>query len=156
MSSTVEIETSIPANRLFKAAILEWHNLAPKIVPEHIKGIDLLHGDGSAGSIRQINFTPVLPFPYVKERLDSIDLNNFDVKLTTIEGGDVGTKLESLSAHLKFTPTSNGGSICKVTTTYKILPGVKPSDEEAKAKEGITKSIKATEAYLLAHPTVCA
>ena len=98
----------------------------------------------------------MLPFPYVKERLDFIDVDNFEAKLTTIEGGDLGTKLESLSSHLKFIPTSSGGSICKAITTYKILPGVKSADEEAKAKEGIAKTIKATEAYLLANPTVCA
>ncbi|KAH7676471.1 Bet v I type allergen protein [Dioscorea alata] len=156
MSSTFEVETSIPASRMFKAAVLEWHNLGPKIVPEHIKSIDLIHGDGNAGSIRQINFTPALPFPFAKERLDSIDHNNFEVKNTTIEGADIGTKLECYSTHSKFTPTSSGGCIVKVTTTVKILPGVKPGDEEAKAKETITKAIKATEAYLLAHPTVCA
>ncbi|KAH7676465.1 Bet v1-like protein [Dioscorea alata] len=129
MTSTIEIETAVPASRMFKAAFLEWHNLAPKVVPDHIKSASAVHVDGGVGSVRQINFTP---------------------------GGDLGTKLESLCTHFKFTPTSSGGSTCKVTTTYKVLPGVTPGDEEAKAKEGLTNTIKATEAYLLANPSVCA
>ncbi|KAM0954472.1 putative Bet v I/Major latex protein [Dioscorea sansibarensis] len=156
MSSTIEIETAVPASRLFKAAFLEWHNLAPKVVPEHIASASAIHVDGGVGSVRQINFTPVLPFPYVKERLDFLDVENCEAKQTLIEGGDLGTKLESLCTHFKFTPTSTGGSICKVTTTYKILPGVTPGDEEEKAKEGFIHTIKALEAYLLANDSVCA
>jgi Pathogenesis-related protein Bet v 1 family len=57
-SWTTEIEAAVPAPRLFKAAILDWHNLAPKIAPEKIVSAAPVEGDGNVGSIRQFNFAP--------------------------------------------------------------------------------------------------
>lgn len=39
-----------------KASILDSHNLIPKLMPQSIKSIELIQGDGGAGSIKQINF----------------------------------------------------------------------------------------------------
>lgn len=33
-SWSCEIESPVPDARLFKAAVLDWHSLAPKLVPE--------------------------------------------------------------------------------------------------------------------------
>ncbi|KAJ0979904.1 hypothetical protein J5N97_015378 [Dioscorea zingiberensis] len=156
MSWSIEVESSVPAGRLFKAVILEWHNVAPKVLPEIVKSASAVHVDGDVGSVRQINFTPAGPFPYFKERLDFLDVDNFEAKQSLIEGGELGKKVESASSHFKFVPTSSGGCICKVTATYKPIPGCNAAEEEAKAKEGVTQIVKAAEAYLLANPTVCA
>lgn len=52
-----EVESSVAAGRLFKAAILDWHNLGPKIVPEVIVRAAPVSGDGDVGSIRELYFT---------------------------------------------------------------------------------------------------
>lgn len=54
---TDEHTSPIPPARLFKALVLDSHNLIPKLTPEAIKSIEIIQGDGGAGSIRQINFT---------------------------------------------------------------------------------------------------
>lgn len=97
-----------------------------------------------------------MPFSYVKERLDFIDHDKFECKNSLVEGGHLGTKLESATSHFKFVPSNNGGCVVKVEATYKLLPGVAATDEIAKAKEGVTGLIKATEAFLLANPTAYA
>ena len=61
MSSTwtIEIETAVPAPRLFKAAVMDWNKLAPKIASDKILSVVLVEGDGSSiGSIWQFNFAP--------------------------------------------------------------------------------------------------
>jgi Pathogenesis-related protein Bet v 1 family len=55
---SVEIEAAVPAARLFKASVMDWHNLAPKIAPEKIASAAPVEGDGNVGSIRQFNFAP--------------------------------------------------------------------------------------------------
>lgn len=97
-----------------------------------------------------------MPFPYIKERLDFIDEENLEAKGSLVEGGDLGTKLESASSHHKFEPTSNGGCIVKLGASYKTLPGVVVGDEVEKAQEQMVGVIKAAEAYLLANPTAYA
>nr|AAB09084.1 early flowering protein 1 [Asparagus officinalis] len=151
-----EIESSVSAARLFKASMIEWHNLAPKILPEIVSSASVVAVDGGVGSIRQINFTSAMPFPYLKERLDFVDEANFECKSSLIEGGDLGTKLESASSHFKLVPSSNGGCVVKLEGIFKALPGVETTDEVAKGKEMMTNAIKAAEAYLVANPTAYA
>lgn len=42
--------------RIFKASIIESHTLMPKLLSDAIKSIEIIKGDGVAGSIKQINF----------------------------------------------------------------------------------------------------
>ncbi|OAY67658.1 Pathogenesis-related protein 1 [Ananas comosus] len=147
-----EIESPVAAPRLFCAALLDWHNLAPKFAPEIVVSATVIEGNGGVGSVRQFNFSSAMPFTYTKERLDYVDHDKYESKQTLIEGGGIGVKLESASSHIKFEPASNGGCVCKVVATYKLLPGAAVDDEIAKAKDSITEIIKTAEAYLLANP----
>ncbi|XP_072975755.1 pathogenesis-related protein 1-like [Typha angustifolia] len=149
---THEIESSVSAPRLFKAALADWHNLGPKLAPHIIVSSSPVQGDGSAGSIREFKFTSAMPFSHIKERLDFVDHEKFECKQTVVEGGGIGVTIESISTHIKLEPNSKGGCVCKVVQTCKLLPGVKAEDEEAMTKETATSIIKTAEAYLLANP----
>lgn len=51
-----EYESPIDPGRLFKALIIDSCNLCPKLLPQSIKSIDIIEGDGGVGSIKQVNF----------------------------------------------------------------------------------------------------
>ncbi|KAL2242585.1 UNVERIFIED_CONTAM: putative intracellular pathogenesis-related protein T1 [Sesamum indicum] len=51
-----EIKVGVSPKRMFKAMVTESYTILPKIMPVAIKSIELLHGDGGAGTIRQTNF----------------------------------------------------------------------------------------------------
>ena len=53
---TQEFTTSAPPSKMFKALILDSHNLIPKLMPQSIKSIEFVEGDGGVGSIKQTNF----------------------------------------------------------------------------------------------------
>lgn len=55
-TDTDEYPSPIPPARLFKALVIDAHNLIPKLLPQVVKSIELVHGDGGAGSIMQVNF----------------------------------------------------------------------------------------------------
>lgn len=42
--------------RMFKALILDSHNLIPKLVPQGIKSIEIVQGGGGPGTIKQTTF----------------------------------------------------------------------------------------------------
>jgi hypothetical protein len=92
-----------------------------------------------------------LPFTFVKERLDFLDVEKCEAKSTLVEGGGLGVHVESASTHIKV-ESNAGGSIVKVTGTYKALPGVNVAEETEKAKGTFTNVIKGCEAYLVANP----
>jgi hypothetical protein len=56
-SWTLEIPSPVAAPRLFRAAVLDWHTLAPKLVSLVVASAHPVEGEGGVGSVRQFNFT---------------------------------------------------------------------------------------------------
>ncbi|XP_037480702.1 pathogenesis-related protein 1-like [Triticum dicoccoides] len=82
-----EIEASVAAPRLFRAGVMDWHTLAPKLAPQVVASAHPVEGEGGVGSVRQFNFTSAMPFSVVKERLDFLDADGCECRST--EYGDV-------------------------------------------------------------------
>jgi hypothetical protein len=93
-----------------------------------------------------------MPFSFMKERLDFLDLDKCECKNTLIEGSGIGVAVETATSHIKVEPAADGGSVVKVESTFKPLSGVEVKDEVAKAKESVTAIFKGAEAYLVANP----
>ena len=55
-SYTDEHTSPVAPSRIFKASIVDSHTLIPKLLPQVIKSMDIIEGDGGAGSIKQITF----------------------------------------------------------------------------------------------------
>ncbi|KAJ1297537.1 hypothetical protein BS78_01G383900 [Paspalum vaginatum] len=151
-SWTLEIPSPVAAPRLFRAAVMDWHTLAPKVASDVVASAHPVEGEGGVGSVRQFNFTSAMPFGFLKEKLDFLDVDKCEVKSTLVEGGGIGVAIETATSHIKVEPAADGGSVVKVDSTYKLLPGVEAKDEIAKAKESVTAIFKAAEAYLVANP----
>ncbi|KAL6901928.1 hypothetical protein ACP4OV_004804 [Aristida adscensionis] len=151
-SWTLEIVSPVAAPRLFRAAVMDWHTLAPKVASDVVASAHPVDGEGGVGSVRQFNFTSAMPFGLMKERLEFVDADKCECKSTLIEGGGIGVAIETATSHIKVEPAAGGGSVVKVDSTYKLLPGVEVKDEIAKAKDSVTAIFKAAEAYLLANP----
>ncbi|XP_047086525.1 pathogenesis-related protein 1-like [Lolium rigidum] len=151
-SWTIEIESPVAAHRLFRAGVMDWHTLAPKLAPQIVDSAHPVEGEGSIGSVRQFNFTSAMPFSFMKEKLDFVDAEKCECKSTLIEGGGIGTAIETATSHIKVETTASGGSVVKVESTYKLLPDVEVKDEITKAKDSVTKIFKGAEAFLMANP----
>lgn len=150
---TEDISSPIPAARLFKALILDADNLIPKIVPQAIKNIETIQGDGGPGTIKQMNFAEGSHLKYVKHRIDALDKEKMTYTYTLIEGDSIVDKIESITYEVKLEPSPSGGCIGKNISTYHPKPGVVIKEEEIKAgKEQASGVFKAVEAYLLANP----
>lgn len=53
---THEYSSSVAPSRMFKALIIDSKNLLPKLLPQFVKDVTLIQGDGEAGSVEQVNF----------------------------------------------------------------------------------------------------
>uniref|UniRef100_A0A5B7CAS8 Bet v I/Major latex protein domain-containing protein n=1 Tax=Davidia involucrata TaxID=16924 RepID=A0A5B7CAS8_DAVIN len=157
-SVSQEFTTPIAPARMFKALITDSHNLIPKLMPQSIKSIEFVQGDGGAGSIKQTNFADGSHFKYLKHRIDALDNENYVCKYTLIEGDVLGDKLKSIAYEVKFEASGNGGScICKMTSEYHAAADVELKEEEIKGgKDKAMAMSKVVEAYLLENPHVYA
>ncbi|XP_010023669.1 pathogenesis-related protein STH-2-like [Eucalyptus grandis] len=154
---TQEFTTPIAPSRMFKALILDSHNLIPKIAPQGIKNIDFIEGDGGVGSIKQTNFADGGHLKYLKHKIDALDSDNLVCKYTLIEGDVIFDRIESVVYEVKFEASSNGGCICKMSSEYHTKAGVELKQEEIKqGKEKAIGLYKVVEEYLSANPNVYA
>ncbi|PIN13408.1 hypothetical protein CDL12_13977 [Handroanthus impetiginosus] len=150
---TEEHSSPIPPARIFKASIVDSHNLIPKLMPQAIKSIEIVQGDGGAGSIKQINFAEGSPFKYVKYHVDELNEETFTYGYTLVEGDSMDDKLEKITYNVKFEQSSDGGSISKVTSKYYTTGDFTLKEEEVKAgKERVLAMYKAVEAFLIENP----
>lgn len=53
---THEFSSSVAPSRMFKALIIDSKNLIPKLLPQFVKDVQVIQGEGEAGSIEQVNF----------------------------------------------------------------------------------------------------
>ncbi|XP_028751620.1 pathogenesis-related protein STH-2-like isoform X2 [Neltuma alba] len=150
---TQEYSSPIAAPRLFKALILDSSTLLPKLLPQFVKDVTVLQGDGGPGTIEQVNFAQEGPFKYLKHRIDEVDKENLVCKYTMIEGGPLGEKLESIGYEVKFEGSSEGGCLCKMTSKYYTVGDGQVREEDVKeGRESTIGIYKVVESYLHDNP----
>ncbi|KAA8548705.1 hypothetical protein F0562_000389 [Nyssa sinensis] len=145
----------LPA-RIFKATILDSHNLIPKLMPQAIKSIEIIQGDGGPGSIKQINFAEgwiTANTNFHVHRIDELNEKTYTYTYTLIEGEALMDKFEKISFEVKLEASPNGGTISKMTSKYYTKDDFVLTEEEIKAgKEKVLGMYKVVEAYLLQNP----
>ncbi len=154
---TEEYSSPVAPSRLFMALIVDSKTLLPKLLPQFVKEVILIQGNGEAGSIEQVNFNEASPFKYLKHKIEVLDKDNLFCKYTMIEGDPLGDKLESIAYEVKFEATSDGGCLCKMTTNYNTIGDFDVKEEEVKeGRESTVGIYKVVESYLQENPQVYA
>ncbi|XP_031398239.1 major allergen Pru ar 1-like isoform X2 [Punica granatum] len=138
---------------MFRALILDSHNLIPKIAPQGIKSIEFVEGDGGVGSIKQTNFSDGGHLKWLKHRIEAIDAEKLACKYTLIESDTEFSKIETVVYEVKFEASSDGGCVCKMTSEYHVKACVELKEEDVKqGKDKAMGLYKVVEEYLLANP----
>ncbi|KAH6770288.1 hypothetical protein C2S52_015091 [Perilla frutescens var. hirtella] len=149
----IEIPSSIPAAKMYKAVVLDADTLIPKIMPQAIKNVEILEGDGGVGTVKLVHFGEGSQYKSVKHRVDAIDKENLTHTYSIVEGDALMDVVESITYHIKIVPTEDGGCICKNRSIYNTKGDVEISQEKIKeGKEKAMAMFKAIEAYLHANP----
>ncbi|XP_019180352.1 PREDICTED: major allergen Pru ar 1-like [Ipomoea nil] len=150
---TEEHTSPVAPSRIFKASIIDSHNLIPKLMPQAIKSIQILQGDGGAGTIKQINFPEGSSFKSIKYQIDELNEETFTYKYTLVEGDALIDKLDKITYEVQFEKTPQGGSVSKVTSKYYTQGSFNLNEEGIMAgKEKVMGMYKAVEAFLLQNP----
>ncbi|TKY72552.1 Major allergen Pru ar 1 [Spatholobus suberectus] len=154
LTFTEEFTSTVQPGRMFKALILDAPNLIPKLMPEAIKNVQLVEGNGGPGSIQEITIIAEGDnIKQLKHRIDAIDQENLTYSYAVIEGDGALEKVDSISHEIKFEPTEKGG--CKTMNVSKYHPkaGVDVKEEDFKvAREEGLALLKVVDAYLVANP----
>ncbi|RZB64650.1 Major allergen Pru ar 1 isoform C [Glycine soja] len=153
LTFTDEFTSNVKPRRLFKALILDAPNLIPKLMPEAIKNVQLVEGNGGPGSIQEITIAERDNIKHLKHRIDAIDLEKLTYNYAVIEGDAALEEVDSISHEIKFEATEEGGCKTKNVSKYHPKEGVDVKGEDFKAarEEGLAL-LKVVDAYLVANP----
>ncbi|GAV64180.1 Bet_v_1 domain-containing protein [Cephalotus follicularis] len=153
LANPQSFKAQVTPARMFKALILDSHNICPKLMFSSIESVQFIEGYGDVGTIKQFNFTEAIPFRYVKHRVDALDKDKFMCKHTLVDSDVLMDKLEYVTYEVKFEEYGFDGCICKITNEFKAKEGadIKEVDIEL-ARDRSIGMYEVVEAYLLAHP----
>ncbi|KAJ6359129.1 hypothetical protein OIU76_000775 [Salix suchowensis] len=154
LTFTEEFTSTVEAKRLFTAMILEGDSLLPRLLPQVVKSIEAIEGNGGPGTVKKLTFAEG---QHVKHRIDALDKDNLTHSYTAIDGVILLDKFESIAYDIKFEATPEGG--CKGTFVSKYFPKPDAEIKEEEIKEGKEQAAavyKVVEDYLVANPQACA
>ncbi|XP_020570996.1 pathogenesis-related protein 1-like [Phalaenopsis equestris] len=154
-SFTDESFWSVEIDRLWKARIIDGHNLLPKLLPDFISHVKIIEGDGGIGTVRQLNFNKGKnEYDFVMEKIVALDSDCYRTKETVIKGGLIGSRMISYSLEHKFEKVSEHNTRVKLTVEYESFDEKPLSVEEQNLLVvKLTGVMKAIEGYLHTHPT---
>nr|XP_043629625.1 root allergen protein-like [Erigeron canadensis] len=145
----IEVPSSLPATILFKL-FKDFDNIAPKAEPQSYKSITNIEG------VSHVTYSDESNFNSSKFRCDAMDTDKLTLSYTVIEGDVFMGKIDNIAIHFEFIPSANGGSVYKQTLVFQCTGDSTLSEEELNgAKEFDLNTLKAFEAYAIAHPEVC-
>ncbi|XP_065859610.1 major allergen Pru ar 1-like [Euphorbia lathyris] len=154
-SYELEITSSVPAAKLYKALVIDADILFPKIMPQAFNTVEIIQGNGGPGTIKKVTFGQGSNFKYMKDKIEAMDKENLTFSHSVIEGDLLSNVLEKITYDIKFEQSSSTGG-CTIRETSKYYYTVDDSEisvDELKAgKEKALGMFKAVEAYILANP----
>ncbi|CAN0826454.1 Phytohormone-binding protein CSBP [Linum grandiflorum] len=116
---------------LWKSLTKDLHVVVPKSIPDKVKDIQVLHGDGGVGTILIFNFTPGHMAPrYQKEEIVEFDETRHRI----------GLELSGLE---------QGETVVDVTVTYEYEKEINDSEMSSRTISHTLQFLRSMEAYLL-------
>ena len=147
----VEAPSTVSAEKMYKGFLLDMDTVYPKVLPQLIKSVEILEGDGGVGTVKLVHLGEATEYTNMKQRVDKIDKAGLAYTYSTIGGDILLEGLESVVNEFVVVPT-DGGCIVKNTTIYHTKgDAVVPEDKIKEATEKSGQAFKAVEAYLLAN-----
>ncbi|XP_073037565.1 major allergen Pru ar 1-like [Primulina eburnea] len=138
LTFTEEHASAVCPKRIFKASILDSSNLIPKLLPQVIKSMEFLQGNGGVGSIKQVNFAEGSDLKSLKYQIDELNEETYSYSYTVIEGDTLMDNLDKITHEIKLEAAPDG-------------------EKEIKAgKEKVLGVYKAVEVYLIQNPSAYA
>ncbi|CAD6262476.1 unnamed protein product [Miscanthus lutarioriparius] len=145
-----EFETGLPAADVWGVyGTLLFGKLMPQLLPEVVSKVELLEGDGGAGSVLLITFPPGTPGSETfKEKFIKVDNENYIKETIVTEGGVLDHGFQKYMVRIQIIGKEEKTSIIRSTMEYEVndehadTPPVFSTDGLATIAKAITKYIK--------------
>ncbi|KAG9452736.1 hypothetical protein H6P81_005640 [Aristolochia fimbriata] len=140
-----EAKVSVAVEALWKALAVEHASVLPKAVPNLVKTVDVLEGDGGLGTILIFLFAPELAWrtAYQKEKIVEYDEEKREIGLEVIEGGRLDHGFNSYTTYFKLAASGEAETLVAIRVEYE-----KEGEEEEEEASLPSKTIESTLTFL--------
>ncbi|ONM14512.1 S-norcoclaurine synthase 2 [Zea mays] len=147
-----EFETGLPAAAVWEVyGSLLFGKLMPQLLPEVVSKVELVEGDGGAGTVLLVTFPPGTPGSETfREKFIKVDDENYIKETVVTEGGLLDHGFRKYMVRIEIVGREEKTSIVRSTIQYEVdhehagshAPPVFSTDGLATIAEAITKYIK--------------
>ncbi|PIA25980.1 hypothetical protein AQUCO_10200033v1 [Aquilegia coerulea] len=142
------VEVQVGVEVLWKALAKDMKFILPKVVPNLVKDVELLEGDGGLGTIMLLNFgSDVKNVRYQKEKIVEFDEEQHKLGIQVVGGGHLDLGYTSYQTSFQLTETGKTQTQVDISVVYdtKMEEVTMPMDTTNSAMA----VIKCLENYLL-------
>ncbi|KAF8370158.1 hypothetical protein HHK36_031789 [Tetracentron sinense] len=133
---------------LWRVLAKDMKLILPKIVPNLVREVEVLEGDGGLGTIMLFNFgSDISHMTYQKEKIAEFDESKHLIALQVIEGGHLDLGFASYQTCLQLTEIGEKETLIDITVAYDIE--TEDTSLPSKTTNSTLFLIKCLENYLL-------
>ncbi|KAF8663615.1 hypothetical protein HU200_055337 [Digitaria exilis] len=118
-----EFQTDLPVSVVWEVyRSLALGELVPQLLPQVLSKVELVEGDGGAGTVLLVTFPPTGtsgPASY-KEKFTVIDNEKYIKEATVIKGGFLDLGFQKYVVRMEIVQQEDGTTIIKSTIEYKV------------------------------------
>ncbi|KAG8364981.1 hypothetical protein BUALT_Bualt18G0055100 [Buddleja alternifolia] len=143
-----QVKVKIGVEVIWRALAKDFKSVVPSSIPNLVKDVEMLEGDGGFGTVYLFNFGPGVPnMSYQKEKIVEFDESQHRIALQVIEGGRLDVGFTFHKATFQLTATGDSETMVDLKVDFET------ESQETNATGGMIKSVvaftQALETFLL-------
>ncbi|CAL0333775.1 unnamed protein product [Lupinus luteus] len=124
--------------------------ITQKVIPNVVKDVKVIEGDGGLGTILHITVNPdVSSIGYQKEKIVDLDENTHEFGLEVIEGGHLNQGLSYYKTSFQLSAIGETQTLVSVKISYDYKPNIEESDHSMKTSDFMLFYLRCLEKYIL-------
>ncbi|KAK2408481.1 phytohormone-binding protein CSBP [Trifolium repens] len=135
---------------LWKAQSKDFILIAPKVLPNIVKDVQVIEGDGGVGTVLIFNFLPgISEVNYQREVITEFDELSHEIGLEVVEGGYLNQGLSYYKTTFQFSAITENKTLVNVKISYDHESDIDEKVKPTKTSQSTLFYLQRLENYLL-------
>ncbi|KAF5461019.1 hypothetical protein F2P56_020848 [Juglans regia] len=146
-----QAKAAVGLDILWKALTKELRFVVPKAIPNLVKDVEMIEGDGGLGSVLLFNFcSDASPMTYQREKIVELEESLHQIALEVIEGGHLNHGFSSYKTTFMLTAIGEQETLVDIKVSYQFdQKDDRITKMPLKTTDSTLYFIKCLETYLL-------
>ncbi|KAK2355193.1 hypothetical protein P8452_75372 [Trifolium repens] len=141
---------NVALETLWKAQSKDFILIAPKVLPNIVKDVQVIEGDGGVGTVLIFNFLPgISEVNHQREVITEFDELSHEIGLEVVEGGYLNQGLSYYKTTFQFSAITENKTLVNVKISYDHESDIDEKVKPTKTSQSTLFYLQRLENYLL-------